>query len=71
MATANENDPTDINETVDGMMDWISGNPVFEYGDFPRSGMCNMPAGDELIDQAMGISQQQIFLPMKYRLPKS
>ena len=71
VATANENDPADIEETVSGMMEWIAESPVFEYGDFPQSGMCNMPAGDELVDQAMGIAQQQIFLPLKYRMPKS
>jgi hypothetical protein len=70
-ATCNENDPADLEETVSCMLEWISESPVFEYGDFPRSGMCNMPAGDEAIDQALGVSQQQIFLPLKYRLPKS
>lgn len=71
VATANENNPEDMNETISSMMDWINASPVFEYGDFPASGMCNMPAGDESIDQALGIAQQQIFLPLKYRLPKS
>ena len=66
-ATADETDPGDINETVAGMIDWINRSPVFEYGDFPKSGMCNMPAPDSDIDRALGIAQQQIFLPLKFR----
>lgn len=67
VATADETDADDIEETVAGMMRWINESPVFEYGDFPASGMCNMPAPDSEIDKALGIAQQQIFLPLKFR----
>lgn len=67
VATGDEKDDADLNETVRCMMDWIRESPVFEYGDFPRSGMCNMPGGNGEIDQALGIAQQQIFLPLKYK----
>lgn len=67
LAIADENDSDDPEEAVRGMFDWIQKSAVFEYGDFPRSGMCNMPAADADIDRALGIAQQQIFLPLKYR----
>lgn len=66
VATANENDPDDLNETVCCMMNWIADSDVFEYGDFPASGMCNMP-GNPDADRLLGIAQQQIFLPLKLR----
>ena len=49
------------------MMNWIKNNPVFEYGDFPKSGMCNMPNPDGIFDKSLGIAQQQIYLPLKFR----
>jgi len=67
VATANELDNDDLEETVSSMMDWINQSDVFEYGDFPKSGMCNMPNADGAIDKALGIAQQQIFLPLKFR----
>ena len=67
VATCDEKDPDDLNETVDCMMTWIHNSKVFEYGDFPQSGMCNIPNPDGKADSALGISQQQIFLPLKRR----
>jgi len=67
VATADENDNDDINETVGCMTDWIKNSGVFEYGDFPKSGMCNMPNVNGAFDAALGIAQQQIFLPIKLR----
>lgn len=67
VATADEKDTDDLNETVAGMMDWINRSEVFTYGDFPLSGMCNMPNPGGKLDKAMGIAQQQIFLPLKWR----
>ena len=67
VATGDENDSADLEETVSGMFDWINSSGVFEYGDFPISGMCNMPNPDGAIDKALGIAQQQIFLPLKFR----
>ena len=67
VATADENDPADLEETVSAMMRWIEASPVFEYGDFPASGMCNMPNPDGAFDLSLGIAQQQIYLPLKKR----
>ena len=63
VATADEKDNDDLNETVDCMYQWIENSDVFEYGDFPQSGMCNMPGPEA--DRLLGIAQQQIFLPLK------
>lgn len=68
VATGDENNNDDLEETVSCMMTWINNSDIFEYGDFPRSGMCNMPNPDGAIDKALGIAQQQIFLPMKFRV---
>ena len=65
VATADETDTADINETVSEMQRWISESGVFEYGGFPESGMCNMPAPDSDTDRVLNIAQQQIFLPIK------
>jgi hypothetical protein len=67
VATGDENDNDDLNETVACMFEWINNSKVFEYGDFPKSGMCNMPNGNGVIDKALGIAQQQVFLPLKFR----
>jgi hypothetical protein len=67
VATADELDTDDIEETVSCMHKWINDSGVFDYGDFPKSGMCNMPNADGAIDKALGIAQQQIYLPLKFR----
>jgi len=67
VATGDETDNDDLEETISCMMDWIKNSDVFEYGDFPKSGMCNMPNADGIIDETLGIVQQQIFLPLKFR----
>ena len=67
VATGDEKDDADLNETVSNMLEWIENSPVFEYGDFPESGMCNMPNPDGLADRVLNIAQQQIFLPLKIR----
>jgi len=68
VATGDESDNDDLNETVNCMFNWINNSDVFEYGDFPKSGMCNMPNCEGAIDKALGIAQQQVFLPLKFRL---
>ena len=68
VATGDENDNADLEVTVGGMFAWINSSEVFEYGDFPISGMSNMPNPDGAIDKALGIAQQQIFLPLKFRV---
>ena len=67
VATGDEKDDADLNETVGNMLSWIERSPVFEDGDFQESGMCNMPNPDGLADRALNIAQQQIFLPLKIR----
>ena len=71
VATGDEADADDLNETVAGMYQWIKDSDIFEYGDFPKSGMCNMPNPDGAADKAMKIAQQQIFLPLKIREKKA
>lgn len=65
VATGDENDSDDLNETINCMMAWIKNSDVFEYGDFPPSGMCNMPNPAGAFDKALGVAQQQIYLPIK------
>ena len=67
VATGDEKDNDDLEETISCMMDWIKNSPVFEYGDFPKSGMCNMPNPDGAFDKALNIAQQQIYLPIKFK----
>lgn len=67
VATGDENDSNDLEETISCMMTWIKDSNIFEYGDFPKSGMCNMPNPDGAFDNALGIAQQQIYLPLKFR----
>ena len=67
VATGDERNNEDLNETVNCMMTWIKNNEIFEYGDFPKSGMCNMPNPGGAFDTALGIAQQQIYLPLKFR----
>lgn len=67
VATGDESDDADLNETVANMYKWIENSDIFEYGDFPKSGMCNMPNPDGAADKALNIAQQQIFLPLKLR----
>jgi hypothetical protein len=67
VATGNENDNADLEETISCMMTWIKDSDVFEYGDFPKSGMCNMPNPDGVFDKALGIAQQLIYLALKFR----
>lgn len=65
VATGDENNSNDLNETVNCMMAWIEDSDVFEFGDYPISGMCNMPNPDGAFDKTLGIAQQQIYLPLK------
>jgi len=63
VATGDENDSGDFSETVNSMFKWIENSDVFEYG---GRGMGNMPGGG-IIDKALGIAQQQVFLSLKLR----
>ncbi|CCV63777.1 hypothetical protein BN85402000 [Alteracholeplasma palmae J233] len=67
VGTGDETEGGDLNQTIDCMMSWIKQSDVFDYGDFPKSGMCNMPNPDGAFDQALGVSQQQVYLPLKYK----
>ena len=67
VATGDEKDNEDLEETINCMFTWINTSDIFEYGDFPKSGMCNMPNPDGVFDKSLGIAQQQIYLPLKFR----
>jgi len=67
VATGDENDGGDLNETVTCMVQWIENSDVFEKGDYPASGMCHMPNGGGAVDAALGIAQQEIFLNIKFK----
>lgn len=67
VATGNELEGGDLNDTINCMMAWIENNDVFTYGDFPQSGMCNMPNPDGAFDKALGIAQQQVYMPLKLK----
>ena len=69
VATANEDDPADLNEVVSGMLQWIKNSGVFESDDRPgHRGMCHM-VGCGAIQKALGFAQQEIFLPVKFKKP--
>ncbi len=42
VATGDENDGEDLNETVNCMMKWINNSEIFDFGDYPQKGMCHM-----------------------------
>jgi len=68
VATGDENDSADLDETYQGMVKWIENSGVFESDERPgHRGMCHMPNGGGAIDKALGIAQQEIFLPIKLR----
>ena len=67
VGTGDESKNGDLNETINCMMSWIENSDVFDYGDFPKSGMCNMPNPDGAFDKALTIAQQQVYLPLKYK----
>jgi len=67
VATANEDDPADLNEVVSGMLQWIENSGVFERDERPgHRGMCHM-VGCGAIQKALGFAQQEIFLPVKFK----
>jgi len=67
VATANEDDPKDLNQTVKGMIKWIKKSKAFERDERPgHRGMCHM-TGCGAIQQALGFAQQEIFLPVKFK----
>ena len=67
VATADENDGKDLNKTVKGMVKWIKKSEVFEQDERPgHRGMCHM-TGCGKIQKALGITQQEIFLPVKFK----
>ncbi|MCL2499268.1 MAG: MerR family transcriptional regulator [Defluviitaleaceae bacterium] len=74
VATGDENDADDINETIECMMDWINSHDEFEHGTLSelvalcnRPAMCNMPNVGGAFDSVLGIAQQQIFIPLKLK----
>jgi len=67
VATANEDDPKDLNETVKGMIKWIAKSKAFERDERPgHRGMGHM-TGCGAVQRALGFAQQEIFLPVKFK----
>ncbi|MCL2507861.1 MAG: hypothetical protein FWF05_01655 [Oscillospiraceae bacterium] len=67
VATADENDSKDLNKVVKGMVRWIKKSGVFEQDERPgHRGMCHM-VGCGAIQNTLGIAQQEIFLPVKFK----
>jgi len=70
VATADENDEKDLNKVVSGMLEWIKKSGVFERDERPgHRGMGHM-VGCGAIQKALGIAQQEIFLPVKLKEAK-
>ena len=74
VATGDENDTDDLNETIECMMEWINSHDIFEHGTLSEicamcnlPAMCNMPNVGGVFDSVLGIAQQQIFIPLKLR----
>jgi len=67
VATADEDDPKDLNDTIKGMVKWIEKSKVFGPGHRPgHYGMCHM-TGCGAVQKALGFAQQEIFLPVKLK----
>ena len=67
VATADENDSKDIDKVFGGMLKWIKKSGVFERDERPgHRGMCHM-VGCGAINKALGVAQQEIFLPVKFK----
>jgi len=65
-ATADETDEGDINEVVSGMIQWIESS-VFERDERPGHRGMGHCIGCNAANKAMGITQQEIFLPVKLK----
>ncbi|MCL2463220.1 MAG: hypothetical protein FWF44_11185 [Defluviitaleaceae bacterium] len=66
-ATADENDGGDINEVVGGMLEWIAAHDCFERDERPGHRGMGHRIGCGRIQQALGMAQQEIFLPVKLK----
>jgi len=67
VATADEDDPKDLGETVKAMVKWIEKSGVFALDERPgHRGMGHM-TGCGAIQEALGFPQQEIFLPVKFK----
>jgi len=66
-ATGDENDSRDMMDVTGGMSRWIESSGVFEHDERPgHRGMGHM-VGCGKIQEAIGIAQQEIFLPVKFK----
>ena len=70
-ATADETDNNDINEVVGGMLKWIELSGVFESDERPGHRGMGHCIGCSAANKAMGITQQEIFLPVKLKTNNS
>jgi hypothetical protein len=67
VATADENDNNDLNEVVSGMLNWIENSDVFERDERPGHKGMGHCIGCNVANKVMGITQQEIFLPVKLK----
>lgn len=68
VATGDENDREDLSGVVGSMVEWINNSDVFKMDDRPgHRGMGHM-VGCGRIQDALGIAQQEVFLPVKFRV---
>jgi hypothetical protein len=67
VATADENDSTDLDEVVNSMKKWIENSGVFEMDDRPGHRGMGHCIGYGSVNDAIGMSQQEIFLPVKLK----
>ena len=65
--TADENDNDDCGEVYYGALKWIENNGVFESDDKPGNRCIFHRVGCGAIQEALGMAQQEMFLPIKLR----
>ena len=66
-ATADETNNDDLNEVVGGMVNWINNSGVFEQDERPGHRGMGHCIGCNVANKAMGITQQEMFLPVKLK----
>ncbi len=65
VATANEEDATDLYEVTGNMVQWIQDSGIYEMDDRPgHRGMGHMVGGSN-VQRSLGFGQQEIFFPVK------
>ena len=66
-AVADEKDDVDCGEVYNNLLQWIKNNNVFESDDRPGHRIIFHRIGTGEIEKAIGIAQQEMFLPIKIK----